>query len=135
MGLIKWNDHYSVNIGVVDEQHKKLIGLINQLYDAMRAGKGAEVLGPVLTELVEYTVYHFSAEEGLCRQYGYPGYEEHKRIHDDLTMKAKQLKTALDQGNNLISIDVMLFLSNWLNTHILEEDKRIGPFLNSKGVH
>jgi len=135
VGLIKWNDHYSVNIAVVDEQHKKLINLINQLYDAMRAGKGAEVLGPVLTELVEYTVYHFSAEEGLCRQYGYPGYEEHKRIHDDLTMKAKQLKTALDQGNNLISIDVMLFLSNWLNTHILEEDKKIGPFLNSKGVH
>ena len=64
-----------------------------------------------------------------------PDYNEHKRIHDDLTMKTKQLKTAFDQGNNLISIDVMLFLSNWLNTHILEVDKKFGPFLNKKGVH
>lgn len=81
------------------------------------------------------TVYHFNTEERLFQQYGYPEYDEHKRIHDDLTMKAKQLKTAFDQGNNLISIDVMMFLSNWLNTHILEEDKRYGPFLNNKGVH
>jgi hemerythrin len=135
MGLIKWNDHYSVNIREVDEQHKKLISLINQMYDAMLVSKGKEVLGPVLTELVNYTVYHFNTEERLFQQYGYPEYDEHKRIHDDLTMKAKQLKTAFDQGNNLISIDVMMFLSNWLNTHILEEDKRYGPFLNNKGVH
>jgi hemerythrin len=72
MELIKWKDVFSVKVSEVDNQHKKLIGLINQLYDAMRVGKGREVLGSVLTELVNYTIYHFSTEERLFREYGYP---------------------------------------------------------------
>ncbi len=135
MELIKWKDIFSVKVSEVDIQHKKLIGLINQLYDAMRIGKGREVLGSVLTELVHYTIYHFSTEERLFREYGYPEYDEHKQIHDDLTRKAKELKESFDRGNKMITIDVMLFLSNWLNVHILEVDKKYSEFLNSKGVH
>lgn len=135
MGFIKWNSNYSVNISEVDEQHKKLIGLVNDMYDAMSVGKGREVLGPVLTELVNYTVYHFATEERLFQQYGYPDYERHKKIHDDLTARTKKLKETFDTGNKTITIDVMLFLSDWLNVHILNEDKKYGPFLNSKGIH
>jgi hemerythrin-like metal-binding protein len=87
MGFIKWNDNFSVKVSEVDNQHKELIGLINQLYDAMRVGKGREVPGSVLTELVNYTVYHFSTEERLFQEHGYPEYERHKQIHDDLTWK------------------------------------------------
>ncbi len=134
MGFIKWSDSYSVKVAEIDNQHKKLIGLVNQLYDAMRAGKGREALEPVLTELVNYTVYHFSTEERLFREHGYPDYEQHKKIHDDLTRKAKDLKEAFARGNKMITIDVMLFLSNWWNIHILEEDKKYVDFLHSKGV-
>ncbi len=134
MAFIKWNDNYSVKVSEVDNQHKKLIGLVNQLYDAMRAGKGREALEPVLTELVNYTAYHFSTEEQLFRDHGYPDFEKHKKIHDDLTRKARDLKKTFDQGNKMITIDVMLFLSNWWNIHILEEDKKYSDFLNSKGV-
>lgn len=91
MGLIKWNAFYSVNVEEIDNQHKKLIDLINQLYDAMKAGKGTEVLSTVLTELVEYTAYHFETEERLFLQQGYAEYEAHKVIHDDLTRRAKEL--------------------------------------------
>ncbi len=135
MGLIKWNDNYSVKVSEIDNQHKKLIDLVNQLYDAMRAGKGREALESVLTELVYYTVYHFNTEERLFREYGYPEYGKHKDIHDDLTRKAKDLKEAFDRGNKMITIDVMLFLSNWWNIHILEEDKKYSDFLHNKGVH
>ena len=135
MGFIKWSDNYSISIAEVDEQHEKLIGLVNKLYDAMQVGQGRNVLGAVLTELINYTVYHFNTEERLFRMYDYPGYEVHKQLHDDLTKKAKKLKASYDQGNALITIDVLKFLSNWLNVHILEEDKSFGPFLNSKGVH
>ena len=135
MGFIKWNSNYSVNVSEIDKQHKKLIGLVNVIYDAMSVGKGREVLGPVLTELVNYTVYHFTTEELLFQQYGYPDYEKHKKIHDDLTARTKKLKETFDTGNKIITIDVMLFLSDWLNVHILNEDKKYGPFLNSKGIH
>jgi len=135
MSFIQWKDAYSVKIEEIDEQHKKLIKLITQLADAMSVGKGRDVLGRVLTELVNYTVYHFQTEERFFRQYDYPEYEKHKQIHDALTEKAKELKTEFEQGNKLISVNVMHFLSDWLNTHILEEDKKFGPFLNSKGMH
>jgi hemerythrin len=134
MGLIKWNEFYSVNIEEIDSQHKKLINLINRMYDAMKAGRGGEALSAVLTELVDYTVYHFETEERLFIQYGYAEYEAHKIIHDDLTRRARELKDQLDRGNNLITMDVMLFLSNWLNVHILEVDKKYSPYLSSKGI-
>ena len=134
MGFIKWNSRYAVNVEEIDRQHQTLIGLINTLYDAMNVGKGKDVLGPVLTEVVDYTAYHFNAEERLLRQDAYPEYERHKKEHDDLTAKARALKQEFDSGNHKLSIDVMLFLSNWLNLHILEEDKKFGPYLNSKGV-
>ncbi len=135
MGFIKWNSNYSVKIAEVDEQHKKLINLVNEMYDAMSVGKGREVLGPVLKELVDYTAYHFATEERLFREYGYADYEKHKKIHDELAAKTKKLKETFDQGNKMITIDVMLFLSDWLNVHILEEDKKYSHFLNANGVH
>ncbi|HTF99682.1 MAG TPA: bacteriohemerythrin [Nitrospirota bacterium] len=135
MGFITWNDNYSVNISEVDEQHKRLIGLLNEMYDAMSVGKGRDVLGSVLKKLLDYTQYHFSTEERLFREHGYPESEAHKRKHNELTEKTKKLQESFDRGNKMITIDVMLFLSDWLNVHILDEDKRYSHFLNSKGVH
>lgn len=134
MGLITWNDHYSVKVPEIDDQHKKLIALANQLYDAMRAGKGRDVLGPVLTELVDYTVYHFESEERLLRQHGYPEHDEHKEQHDSLAERARRFRDDFRQGQESRVMDVMLFLSNWLNVHILEVDKRYATFLSDKGV-
>ncbi len=135
MGFIKWTSNYSVNIAEVDEQHKKLISLVNEMNDAMSVGKGRDVLGPVLTELVNYTVYHFTTEERLFQLYNYPDYEKHKKTHEDLTAKANKLQETFNAGNKTITIDVMLFLSDWLNVHILVEDMKYGTFLNSKGVY
>jgi hemerythrin-like metal-binding protein len=134
MGFIKWNSRYAVHIEEVDRQHQKLIELINTLYDAMSVGRGKDVLGQVLSELAEYTTYHFDTEDRLFREYGYPDREHHGKEHDDLTAKTKTLKQAFDTGNKKLAIDVMLFLSNWLNDHILEEDKKYAQFLTSKGV-
>jgi hemerythrin len=134
MGLIKWNEYYSVKVDEIDNQHKKLIDLINQMFDAMKAGKGKEVMGDVLSELVEYTKYHFATEEGLLRQAGYPELKEHHMIHEELTRRTNNLKTEFDKGNDPVTMDVMLFLSNWLNVHILEVDKRYVEYLTAAGV-
>lgn len=134
MGLIKWNSFYSVHIDKIDEQHKKLIHLINEMYDAMKNGKGTDALGSILSELVEYTKYHFDTEEKLFLRYGYPEREAHSKVHDDLARRAKALKDQFDQGNESRAMDVMLFLSNWLNVHILEVDKKYVPYLGSKSA-
>ncbi len=134
MAFMTWKDEFAVNIREGDTQHKKLLELLNRLFDAMKVGQGKEVLGITLKELVDYTVYHFGTEEKLFQQFGYPEYAKHKEEHDDLTKKALELKAAFDSGKQTITIEVMTFLKNWLNVHILQEDKKFGPYLQSKGV-
>ncbi len=134
MGYLKWSDRYSVEIVEIDEQHKKLINLINEMYDAMQAGKGREIIDTVIDEFVDYTVYHFDTEERLLRQHGYPNYDDHKEMHDHIAKKARELKKNLDKGDKPSNIDVMLLMTNWLNTHILEEDRKYVPHIASKEI-
>jgi hemerythrin len=132
MSYLKWSDKYLLNVTEIDEQHKKLVSLVNDMYDAMNAGKGRDMIGTVIAEFVDYTDYHFKAEERLLRQNGYPEYDEHKEMHDNLSRKAHSIKEAFDRGNTPTAIEVMLLLTNWLNTHILEEDRKYKPYVESE---
>jgi hemerythrin-like metal-binding protein len=124
MGYIAWNDKYSVHVKEIDEQHKKLFALVNVLYDAMELGKGKDVVGPILNDFVHYTEYHFSSEERLLEANFYAEFSEHKEMHENLTRKVHQLKEAFDKGSKPTAIEVMLMLTNWLNLHILDEDRK-----------
>lgn len=132
MPLMTWDEKYSAGIDEFDAHHKKLFSLINTLHDGILAGKGKEVLGQVLSELVNYTVYHFRAEEGAFQKYGYPEQRQHKAEHDDLTKKAVDLQNKFDSGGIVLNTEVMNFLKGWLNNHILTIDMKYGPFLLSK---
>ena len=63
MALIEWNDEYSVKVKEIDQQHMKLVNLINELHLAMKEARGREVVGKILTDLISYTKFHFSTEE------------------------------------------------------------------------
>ena len=135
MPLMDWKEEYSVKISQIDQQHKKLIELINQLNDAMSKGKAKEVLDKILNDLVSYCASHFKLEEQLMQTNGYPGFAEHKEKHDKMTAKVLSLKKEVAAGKKMISLDVMKFLEQWLDKHILGTDKKYGPFLNAKGVN
>lgn len=134
MAFLEWAEKYSVNIKTIDDQHKNLIGILNNLHDAMKVGKGKDVMGNVLSELIDYTVYHFKTEEDLFQKYGYPDFNRHKKEHNELAQKATDLKNSFDKSESIITIEVMNFLKDWLNNHIIGTDKKYGPFLKSKGV-
>ncbi len=134
MALMEWSKDYSVNITEFDGQHKKIVGFINELHLAMREAKGKEVMGKILDELADYTVFHFSAEERLMHQYSYPGYIKHKAEHDNLTKQVLVLVNDYKAGKSLISQEVMQFLKDWLVNHIIGSDKKYSDFLNSKGI-
>jgi hemerythrin-like metal-binding protein len=126
MALISWSNMLSTGISEQDTQHKKLIDLINQLNDAMQAGKSTEVLGKVLSELVNYTVYHFGYEEKLMAQYKYEDTPAHKAEHTKFVQTAGDLKKKFDSGNAVISVEIMNFLRDWLTNHIMKTDKKMG---------
>lgn len=79
MAFVNWNDSLSVGIVEVDNQHKKLVGMLNDLSEAMKARKGNEVLGKIISDVVAYTRTHFAVEEKYFAQFCYPDAAEHKK--------------------------------------------------------
>ena len=134
MALISWNENYSVKIKDIDDQHKKLIDMINELHDAMKSGRGKEVVGKTLSELVKYTEQHFSFEEKLFTQHNYPEGRTHSKTHQDLIDQLKEFISKYESGQNTLSIELMNFLRDWLTNHIMGTDKKYTSFLNSKGI-
>lgn len=134
MPLMEWDKSYSVSVAEFDEQHKKLFGLINTLNDAMKAGKSKDALGGVLKGLIDYTASHFAAEEKMMREHDYLQTQMHKGEHDKLVKQVLMLQEDFKAGKMMLSMEVMNFLKDWLNTHIAVSDKKYGPFFNGKGV-
>jgi|MDTC01.2.fsa_nt_gb hemerythrin len=133
VALINWADYYSVKVKEMDEQHKKLIQLINDFYNAYQSGTTEEV--PALMEgVIKYTKVHFSREEKLIKQHGFPEYDSHKAEHDDFAKKAIAMNQKYISGDKSIAGEMAVVLSNWLTNHIVINDKKYGVYLNSKGV-
>lgn len=134
MALITWSSMLSTGIAEQDNQHKKLIDLINQLNDAMQAGKGNDVMGKVLSELVNYTVFHFGYEEKLMGEHKYEDTPAHKVEHQKFVQTAGDFKKKFDSGTAVVSVELMNFLRDWLTTHIMKTDKKLGQALSKAGV-
>jgi hemerythrin-like metal-binding protein len=134
MAFLNWSSELSVGIPKIDQQHQKLVGFLNELYDAMQAGNGRDVLGKVLGDLLLYTKTHFASEEQIMSANGYPAYQDHKARHDKMTQKVKDLHEQFRQGTLGSPIQITNFLKDWLGKHIMETDKKYGPYLAGKGV-
>ena len=130
--LMSWGPKLIIGIDEIDNQHKELVSLINQLHKAMKMKKGRKISGEILTGLAEYTVYHFDHEKNIFEKYGYPGTEEHLKIHDDLVAQVLDFKTQFDEGSAALTMDLMDFLNSWLKDHILKTDTKYLPFLKEK---
>lgn len=133
MSLISWNKNYSVGIEEMDIQHKQLLVIMNNLNDAMQAGKGKEALYDVFIELADYTLHHFGDEERLMRDHAYPEREAHLKMHRDLEQKIADYKQMIDDGMTVVSSEILDFLKQWLVNHILINDKKFGRFIAEKG--
>ncbi len=132
--FITWSDELSVGIEEIDEQHKVLVNLINRMHDAIAQHHGSDTVKEILVELADYTKIHFAVEESLMRILDFPGYEEHKDIHDELLAHVVMLHEKVVSGKTAISFELMYFLKSWLTKHILEEDTQYSAFFLASGV-
>lgn len=133
MTLVNWSTNLSINVVRYDEQHKELVNLINELHEGMLNGSAHEAMGEILNRLTNYTVTHFKDEEEWMAQYNYPKYIEHKNSHEQLVEQVKVV-VQKHQAGMKINKEVLLFLKDWLNMHILDEDKEYGAYLNSNSI-
>jgi len=151
--MIYWKKEYSVNLEEIDEQHKVLIKLINNLeniYENMDSYSNFDsLLMGTLNELKNYTILHFSTEEVLMRMFDYDDFEEHKAGHDKfvalvnkniikvgelLTRRAKSKnvdeKERIKEEVEVLIKGILEFLQNWLIKHIMKSDKEYVEFFN-----
>jgi hemerythrin-like metal-binding protein len=132
MPMMRWNSSLSVNVDAMDMQHQKLVKLTNQLFDAMKVGKGKQAIEGVLRELASYTKVHFAAEEKLMQEHNFPGLAEHKAKHQQLLAKVSDFCKKYNAGELGISINLCDFLQDWLKVHISQEDKQYGVHIASQ---
>ncbi|MEO5347257.1 MAG: bacteriohemerythrin [Magnetococcus sp. YQC-9] len=134
--IFPWNDALSVGIKQFDDDHKKLVRMVNDLARAMR-NPGAEQVAArstILKGLVEYTVEHFGREAALFKQHGYPETEAHLRAHDKLVAKVLELVKEYEGGSATVGTDLLVFAKNWLVEHIMGTDMRYREFFAARGV-
>lgn len=134
MPLFTWNPTYSVKVKRFDEEHQQLFSIINELHAGMSSGHGKEVLHDVLIKLLRYTERHFTAEEAVMKELGYPALSAQIEQHRKFTNKIKEVAEQYKAGTIGLSIDVLDFLTKWLSQHIVGVDKQYSDFMNAKGV-
>ncbi|QEP43445.1 hemerythrin [Ectothiorhodospiraceae bacterium BW-2] len=131
--LVEWDDELSVGIQEIDEQHKVLVGLVNEMHDAIHEHQGREASIAILVKLVDYTKIHFAVEESLMRIFEYPEYEEHKEQHAALLDEIAIMQEKIDAGG-AISFQLLHFLKMWLTKHIVDSDKNYTEHFLNTGV-
>jgi hemerythrin len=123
-----WQENYNLGIPAIDEQHQKLVELINRFYDSFYKSETNEIMYPILEELIEYTVYHFNTEEDLFRKYNYNEIISHTQSHEDFKKKVLEFQKQFLEGKT-ITYRVMAFLREWLTNHILVSDKEYADLI------
>ena len=125
MPYIIWDESFSVQVKEIDDQHKKWIGIINELHDSLIGGTGFdEITGKSLRAMEEYGAFHFAFEEQYMAEIGYGDLAGHKYEHDVFLKKIRQYVQDEADGKLILNTEIMKILKDWLVNHILHCDKR-----------
>ncbi len=122
--LIIWNEAYSVGISEFDNQHKKLINIINKLYRSYLNKSHDSEITALINELKEYTKYHFASEEKLFKEKNYYLAKEHIKAHESFKEELFAIVETYDDLKLVLTMKTMTLLQRWLTNHILKEDKK-----------
>ena len=130
-----WKQDYAIGVPKIDEQHKKLFEVINNLLVATGEGRAQEEVFCTVNFLEEYGAVHFSTEEELMVAMKYPGYSKHKSEHRYFFAQLSEIKDKLAAEGPSISTVVLIQkrLADWLVVHVMNMDKVFGRFLEDQG--
>ncbi len=134
MAWFDWNDRFVTGIAEIDEQHHRLVALIDQFYALMSTTPPQAGLVRLLRGLLEYTRTHFKTEEGLMRQHAYPGLETQIAQHAHFVERIQNVTDRFIRNELVLSLEVTGFLRDWLSQHILGLDKQMAEFLSARGA-
>ena len=123
--LISWSAAFSVGINLIDDQHKELFKLVNDMFNHVVKDAQAEraYFKKVIERAVEYVKVHFYTEEKIMLYNHFPGYSEHKKAHDTFVLTVVDKVQNFEAGKKFILLEFTQFLKEWILTHIAIMDK------------
>ena len=129
---IVWDPQWNIGYDEVDQQHQKWLDIFNQLESAFLNGRFDPASQHViLKQLIDYTRYHFTNEEELMARIKYPNAPAHWRLHKEFDTLVYDKFRLIENGEILLTSDLLLLMKNWLINHILTEDQKIAAFIHS----
>ncbi|MEO8662283.1 MAG: bacteriohemerythrin [Bryobacteraceae bacterium] len=131
---VAWNQDYSGGIEAIDDDHRKLVTLLNELSVGLASDRPVRNLKLTLEALAKQTQNHFANEERLMRQHFYPDVLKHKAEHAKLMGQVQTLDAAVRSGRMALSQELVTFLEHWVVSHTLGMDKALATFLQACGA-
>jgi hemerythrin-like metal-binding protein len=131
MDRIEWNQALSVGVADIDEQHQRLFTIINNLIDAKKEEREPKALLNILSELVDYSDYHFRTEDNYMIENNYPLFLSHRKEHLAYIKKIGSLITDFENSRESLSDDLLEFLHHWWRTHIAETDLKYARYIKA----
>lgn len=132
--FVLWNEKYNTGIKEIDDQHKKLVKILNDLYESFVDRTTIERLKEVVKEMTAYTEYHFGVEEKYFNEFNYTGANEHIAEHQIFVKKVKTFQKDMEQGKISVTFQLMNFLRSWLIEHINGTDRKYISLFKEKGL-
>ncbi len=135
MALLIWKEEYGVGVKEIDDQHKKIFGLINRLYSAMVDLKEGEVINSIVEELVGYSHYHFGLEQEYFEKFNYPDKKSHEAEHEKFKNELIHFQKDINDKVEILPREVLTFLEDWWVKHINGTDKKYTEFFHEHGLY
>ena len=134
MEQIIWTEDFSVGVVRLDDQHKRLIQMINRLIAEPQTTTESETVSDLLSDMTNYAQKHFATEEELMRQHNYPRLEEQITEHRAFQKKTVDFCSATMLDVKIVPETMLHYLSDWLVHHILKIDMAYKPFFREQGI-
>ena len=133
--LVKWTKEYSVSVKVLDDQHRGLVRILNDLHAAALKGEMPGVASQQLSKMIRLSSEHFDTEEGLMESTGYPGLAEHRAKHEALSGRISEFMARHQEHDRTSYVQLLYFALNWFQDHMRQEDGKYVPWMNAHGLH
>ncbi|MDR1177392.1 MAG: bacteriohemerythrin [Spirochaetaceae bacterium] len=129
--IIEWDNRLAVRIPLIDNQHKKLLAMANDLYFACNysTDSGKNQFERTVHDAVAYIRYHFSTEGRIMERTSYPDRDDHNREHTEFIKKVLENVKAFEEGKLFVPFRFVRFLRDWVLSHIAITDSKLGIFL------
>ena len=132
-GKLLWKDEYSVNVKEIDDQHKHLVGIINNLADTVST-PNKEIIENIIDQIIQYKTIHFATEEKYFHKFNYEGTKEHEARHHEFDQKIQEIRDQYNEDPASLAFALIDYLEDWFVTHLNLADHKYTKCFNDHGL-